>query len=227
MTASTVCRLLNSSRLTRRRRARTTQKKGRLRESSWTRSASPTSSTGALASWARHSITFALKLNFTQWEHDEIEIFTDGGREAGTKFDQQQFVYRGSVEQSKLGPLTGRFGFWGLVRDYKVAGEEALSPPVDQNAFAVFGLEELEFRTSQAPVRRPAGADQLSTESPGGRRTYICIPEAHIHRRFRGGRCKHRPMARRRLVGQLCPFLPRTGSGGALQPRSSRRHPLL
>ena len=88
---------------------------------------------------------FALKLNFTQWEHDEIEIFTDGGREAGTKFDQQQFVYRGSVEQSKLGPLTGRFGFWGLVRDYKVAGEEALSPPVDQNAFAVFGLEELEF----------------------------------------------------------------------------------
>ena len=88
---------------------------------------------------------FALKLNFTQWEHDEIEIFTDGGREAGTNFNQEQFVYRGSFEQSKLGPLTGRFGFWGLARDYDVRGEEALSPPVDQNAFAVFGLEEFEF----------------------------------------------------------------------------------
>ena len=88
---------------------------------------------------------FALKLNFTQWEHDEVEIFTNGDRAVETMFNQEQFVYRGSFEQSKHGPLTGRFGFWGLVRDYEVEGEEALSPPVDQNAFAVFGLEELEF----------------------------------------------------------------------------------
>jgi iron complex outermembrane receptor protein len=32
-----------------------------------------------------------------------------------------------------------------MVRDYSATGEEALSPPVDQNAFALFGLEELNF----------------------------------------------------------------------------------
>jgi iron complex outermembrane receptor protein len=32
-----------------------------------------------------------------------------------------------------------------MVRDYEATGEEALSPPVDQSAFAVFALEELNF----------------------------------------------------------------------------------
>jgi iron complex outermembrane receptor protein len=88
---------------------------------------------------------FALKLNFTRWQHDEIEIHEDGDAAVATSFDNQQFVYRGVFEQAKCGSLTGRFGFWGLRRDYKAVGEEALSPPIDQNAFAVFGLEELDF----------------------------------------------------------------------------------
>ena len=91
--------------------------------------------------------SFVLKLGYTDWAHDEIEILSDGDREIGTEFEQRQFVYRGVFEQKKRGPLSGRFGFWGLGRDYSVAGEEALSSPVNQTGFAVFGLEELDFDT--------------------------------------------------------------------------------
>jgi iron complex outermembrane receptor protein len=89
--------------------------------------------------------SFALKLNYTDWKHDEVEFFEDGGSEIGTEFRQKQFIYRGVFEQTKRGPLGGRFGFWGIGRDYDVTGEEALSPPVDQAGFALFALEELDF----------------------------------------------------------------------------------
>jgi len=90
---------------------------------------------------------FALRLNYTRWRHDEIEVLPGAPRRAGTSFDNKQFIYRGVFEQRKWGPLTGRFGFWGLLRDYNVAGEEALSPPVDQQAVAGFALEELDFES--------------------------------------------------------------------------------
>jgi len=89
--------------------------------------------------------SFELKLNYTDWSHDEIEFFEGGEQEIGTQFDQKQFVYRGVFEQGVAGPLSGRFGFWGLQRDYDVAGVEALSPPVEQTGFATFILEELAF----------------------------------------------------------------------------------
>ena len=98
-----------------------------------------------LLNFGRGLDNFTLKLNFTDWEHEEVEFFEDGEREVGTRFDNRQFVYRGEFEQRPKGSLTGRFGFWGLQRDYDVAGEEALSPPVDQTGFAAFALEELAF----------------------------------------------------------------------------------
>ncbi len=90
---------------------------------------------------------FVLKVSYTDWSHNEIEFSEDGDQNVGTEFDQRQFVYRGVFEQKELGPLSGRFGLWGLDREYTVAGEEALSPPVDQTGFAVFALEELDFKT--------------------------------------------------------------------------------
>ena len=83
---------------------------------------------------------FRLSLDLTDWNHKELE-----GDKVSTVFDNRQFVYRGMFEQKKRGVLSGRFGFWGLLRDYDVAGEEALSPPVNQKNFALFGLEELDF----------------------------------------------------------------------------------
>ncbi len=90
---------------------------------------------------------FVLKLSLTDWAHDEIEFFRDGNQHVGTEFRQQEFVYRGVFEQGRAGPLSGRFGFWGLDRDYAATGEEALSPPIDQTGFAVFALEEMDFES--------------------------------------------------------------------------------
>lgn len=90
---------------------------------------------------------FALKLAYTDWSHDEIEFLEDGDQIVGTEFDNTQFTYRGVFEQRESGPLSGSFGFWGLARDYSATGEEALSPPVTQNGFALFALQVLDFET--------------------------------------------------------------------------------
>ena len=88
---------------------------------------------------------FKLRLNYSRWRHEEVEVFHDGGRAVGTSFNNDQFICRGVFEQARRGPLTGRFGFWGMNRDYKAAGEEALSPPVSQYALAGFVLEEVDL----------------------------------------------------------------------------------
>jgi iron complex outermembrane receptor protein len=87
---------------------------------------------------------FVMKLAYTTYQHDEIE-FEGDERRIGTRFDNEQIVYRGVFEQNRRGPLTGRFGFWGMERDFSAAGEEALAPPVDQQSFALFALEEVDF----------------------------------------------------------------------------------
>lgn len=78
--------------------------------------------------------------NYSDWNHKEL---IDTG--IGTQFFNKQFTYRGSFTQRKHGHLSGSFGVWGMARDYKAIGAEALSPPTRQNAVAVFGLEELSF----------------------------------------------------------------------------------
>jgi iron complex outermembrane recepter protein len=83
---------------------------------------------------------FRATLNYSDWKHSELE-----GTEIGTRFFNKQFTYNGLFSQQKRGPLSGSFGFWGMRRDFKSVGEEAIAPPVDQNAFAVYGVEELKF----------------------------------------------------------------------------------
>ena len=86
-----------------------------------------------------------LSLSYTDWHHNELETLAGGETEIGTTFDNLQWVYRGDFMQERHGRSSGSFGFWGLSRDYDVMGKEALSPPVDKKAFALFTLQELEF----------------------------------------------------------------------------------
>ena len=86
-----------------------------------------------------------MKLAYTDWEHDEVEYFDDGHSIIGTAFRNNQFIHRGTFEQAERGPLSGRFGFWGIDRAYQATGEEALTPPVDQNGLAFFTLQVLDF----------------------------------------------------------------------------------
>ncbi len=89
--------------------------------------------------------SFKLSVNYSDWNHDELEIFDDGVQEIGTTFENQQFVYKGVFTQKTNDRLSGSFGVWGLDRNFETRGAETLSPPVKQNAFAVFGLEEFAF----------------------------------------------------------------------------------
>ena len=109
---------------------------------------------------------FLLRVNYSRWMHNEVETFGDGREEVATQFDNKQFIYRGSFEQSKRGPLSGRFGVWGMWRDYDSTGEEARAPAVEQNAVAGYALEEFYFER----VKLQFGARvEHSRYSPGGR----------------------------------------------------------
>ncbi|HET9479548.1 MAG TPA: TonB-dependent receptor, partial [Pyrinomonadaceae bacterium] len=84
--------------------------------------------------------TFSVQYN--NYRHAEIESLTG---ELGTQFKNDSVVYQAMFDQRKIGRLSGRFGFWGQHRDFSAIGEEALAPPTKQNAFAVFGLQNLDF----------------------------------------------------------------------------------
>lgn len=84
--------------------------------------------------------TFSVQYN--NYTHAEIESETG---EIGTSFKNNSFLYQGMLDQRKHGRLSGRFGFWGMNRDFSATGEEALAPPTKHNAFAVFALETVDF----------------------------------------------------------------------------------
>lgn len=84
-------------------------------------------------------------IDYTDYRHKEIER-ADGIDEVGTVFDNKTTSYRSLFEQQKYGKLTGRFGFEGFNRSYEVNGaEQLITGEVKQNAFSVFGLEELDL----------------------------------------------------------------------------------
>lgn len=87
--------------------------------------------------------TFRLTLDYSRWRHEELELAPEFPETVGTSFENRQFIYRGVFEQHPRGALSGSFGFWGMERAYETAGEEALAPPVDQRAFALFALQEI------------------------------------------------------------------------------------
>ena len=95
---------------------------------------------GGFRDTGRFIDSFTLNLNYSDYQHRELE-----GDEVGTIFNNEQFLYRGVFTQKKRGRLTGSFGFSGFLRDYEAVGEETLAPPVDQNSFAAFALQELDF----------------------------------------------------------------------------------
>ena len=87
---------------------------------------------------------FRVVVNVIDWRHDEIEI-EDGAESVGTMFDNRTYVVRAEFDQRRTARLSGKYGIWTKVRSYVATGEEALAPPTDQTAFAVFGYEELDF----------------------------------------------------------------------------------
>jgi iron complex outermembrane receptor protein len=84
--------------------------------------------------------SFRGTVNFSDWKHAEIE-----NGEIGTRFHNRQYTFNGVAQQQKRGVFSGSFGAWGMLRDFKSVGVEALAPPVDQSSAAVFSVQELNF----------------------------------------------------------------------------------
>ena len=103
--------------------------------------------------WRRHNVrlhggvrntgfvdAFRATVNLSDWKHNELE-----GTAVGTRFHNRQWTFNGVAQQRKAGNLSGSFGAWGMRRDFDSRGEEALAPPVNQNAVAIFAMQELGF----------------------------------------------------------------------------------
>ena len=83
-------------------------------------------------------------VRYSDYDQDEIETLAAGGpEEVATHFDNRSLVLRGELKKP-TGRVTSRVGLWGHVREYQAAGEEALAPRTEQNAFAAFTYNEIE-----------------------------------------------------------------------------------
>jgi iron complex outermembrane receptor protein len=81
-------------------------------------------------------------LQYDDYRHQEIDSATS---QANSTFKNRTLNYRGVFENRKKEHRSGSYGLWGLHRNYRPSGEEALAPPTRQNAFALFALEKLDF----------------------------------------------------------------------------------
>jgi len=81
---------------------------------------------------------FRVTASFSRWIHREWE-----NSDVATTFDNKALNYRVMIDQKKVGLLRGSFGFQGMYRDYLSSGQEAPSPPVRQDNFALFTLQEI------------------------------------------------------------------------------------
>jgi iron complex outermembrane receptor protein len=84
-------------------------------------------------------------LNYSGWRHKELDFADPENIVTGTFFDNKQYTYEFNVDQTRSQRLSGTFGFYGMHRNYVTRGEEAITPDVKANVYAVFGLEEISF----------------------------------------------------------------------------------
>jgi len=82
--------------------------------------------------------SFRALFGYRHYRHDELVA-----GEIGTQFENNTTDLNVQAKHRQWGRLTGTIGGSFLVRAFTATGEEALSPPVDENAFALFLYEEL------------------------------------------------------------------------------------
>ena len=90
-----------------------------------------------------------LSVNYSDYNHDEVEIFRDGNQVIGTTFENQQLFYRGVFTQRSYARLSGSFGVSGLIRQFETIGKESITPPVDQTSIGIFTVQEVDFERVQ------------------------------------------------------------------------------
>jgi iron complex outermembrane receptor protein len=113
-----------------------------------------------LSGWLQ---SYRATLGVRRYQHSEIE-----GDEVGTTFHNNTVEGELLLSHKRAGRLVGSFGGWFLDRGFEAIGEEALSPPVDQQAFAGFLYEEIE--SPHATLQFGGRLDYAKYEPQGGLR---------------------------------------------------------
>ena len=105
--------------------------------------------------------SYRATLGVRRYEHSELE-----GDEIGTTFNNDTLEGELLLSHKRVGKLVGSFGGWFLDRAFAATGAEALSPPVDQQAYAGFLYEEIE--SPHATVQFGGRVDHTSYTPEGG-----------------------------------------------------------
>jgi iron complex outermembrane receptor protein len=107
--------------------------------------------------------SYRATLGVRAYQHAELE-----GDEIGTTFHNDTLEGEVLLSHKRVGRLVGSFGGWFMNRAFEAIGEEALSPPVDQQALAAFVYEEVEAR--HATLQFGGRLDRATFEPAGGLR---------------------------------------------------------
>jgi iron complex outermembrane receptor protein len=107
--------------------------------------------------------SYRTTLGVRRYQHSEVE-----GAEIGTTFHNNTLEGEVLLSHRRTGRLVGSFGGWFMNRAFEAIGEEALSPPVDQQAYAGFVYEEVE--SPHATLQFGGRLDHAAYEPEGGLR---------------------------------------------------------
>lgn len=80
-------------------------------------------------------------VGFTDYLHDEVEVFADGGRETGTGYFNEGNEGRVTLTHVPVGNWTGVWGMQFSNTKFSAIGEEAFIPHSDLNSLGFFGIE--------------------------------------------------------------------------------------
>ncbi len=107
--------------------------------------------------------SYRTTLGVRRYQHAELE-----GEEVGTTFRNNTVEGEVLLSHKRTGRLVGSFGGWFMTRAFDAIGAEALSPPVDQHAYAGFIYEEIE--APHATVQFGGRLDHAAYKPEGGLR---------------------------------------------------------
>jgi len=107
--------------------------------------------------------SYRATLGVRRYAHSELE-----GDEVGTTFNNNTMEGEVLLSHKRVGRLVGSFGGWFLDRAFAATGAEALSPPVDQQAYAGFVYEEIQ--SAHATLQFGGRLDHTKYEPQGGLR---------------------------------------------------------
>jgi iron complex outermembrane recepter protein len=100
---------------------------------------------------------------YHRYRHEELE-----GDEVGTEFKNDVLDLDFRATHRPVGRMTGTIGTSGYVRSFEAIGEEALSPPVEQDVFSAFTYQELAW--SHATLQFGGRYDYAGYAPEGGLR---------------------------------------------------------